>query len=45
MNAKEFCGKGQILGVKGKLQTNKTEDKYYIEVVAEKVSFLSSKKQ
>jgi single-stranded DNA-binding protein ssbB len=44
-NAKEFCGKGQILGIKGKLQTNKVDDKYYIEVIAEKVSYLSSKKQ
>lgn len=44
-NTQKFCSKGQILGVKGKLQTNKVDDKFYMEVIAEKISYLSSKKQ
>lgn len=45
----EYCKKGDIVGIKGRLQSNiyKTEDKtnYYLEVIAEKITFLSSKKQ
>jgi len=44
----EYCKKGDIIGVKGRLQTRvyeKDEQKKYLtEVVAEKVTFLSSKK-
>ena len=45
----EYCKKGDIVGVKGRIQTSsyETEDgnkKYAMEVVAEKISFLSSKK-
>lgn len=45
----EYCKKGDILGVKGRLQTGsyETEDgdkKYTMDVVAEKISFLSSSK-
>ena len=48
-NTSEYCHKGDIVGVKGRLQTRtyESEDKttrYVIEVVAEKVTFLSSKK-
>lgn len=39
-NVLEYCHKGDILGVKGRLQVR--EDK--VEVVAEKVTFLSSRK-
>lgn len=43
----EYCNKGDIIGVKGRLQTrvieNEDEKKYVLEVIAEKVTFLSSK--
>ena len=46
-NATDYCKKGDLLGVKGRLQTSsyETEDgiKYITEVVAEKITFLSSK--
>ena len=45
----EYCKKGDILGVKGRIQTRTiaTDDdkkRYITEVVAEKVTFLSSNK-
>ena len=45
----EYCKKGDIVGVKGRLQTSSYEDKdgvkkYTSDVIAEKVTFLSSKK-
>lgn len=44
----EYCGKGDIVGVKGRLQSRLIEKddnkKYVLEVVAEKVTFLSSSK-
>lgn len=44
-NTTEYCKRGDILGVKGRVQTRtfETDDKkrYITEVVAEKVSFLS----
>ncbi len=45
----EYCKKGDLLGVKGRIQTRRieTEDektKQVTEVVAEKVTFLSSRK-
>lgn len=44
----EYCHKGDLLGVKGRIQTRsyeKDEEKRYVtEVIAEKVTFLSSKK-
>lgn len=48
-NTKEYCKCGDIIGIKGRLQGNLiTKDdntKYYqTEVIAEKVTFLSSKK-
>lgn len=43
----EYCHKGDLIGLKGRLETRQYEDdngKHYLqEVVAEKVSFLSSK--
>lgn len=46
-NTVEFCTKGDLLGVKGRIQSRKyekdDETKHVIEVVAEKVTFLSSK--
>ena len=38
-NVKEYCKKGNLVGVRGRLQAR--EDK--VEVVGEKVTFLSSK--
>lgn len=43
----EYCKKGDLLGVKGRVQTRSYDQdeqkKYVTEVVAEKVTFLSSK--
>ena len=45
----EYCKKGDLIGVKGRIQTRSFEKdeqkKFVTEVVAEKVTFLSSKKQ
>ena len=48
-NTCEYCRCGDVVGIRGRLQVSsyETEDKeikYVTEVVAEKVSFLSSKK-
>jgi len=44
----DYCQKGDLVGVKGRIQTSRynTEDgeKFLTEVVAEKVTFLSSSK-
>lgn len=45
----KYCKKGEIIGVKGRIQSRVVEDekeknKYYIDVIAERVTFLSSKK-
>ena len=45
----EYCKKGDIVGIKGRIQTSSYEIEdgekvYKMDVVAEKVSFLSSKK-
>ncbi len=49
-NTSEYCKKGSIVGIKGRLQSNVVESedkdtKYYMDVVAEKVTFLSSKSE
>ena len=45
----EYCKKGDIVGIKGRIQVTAYDEdgkkKYLSEVVAEKVTFLSSKKQ
>lgn len=41
----EYCHKGDIVGIKGRLQTTIINDKKTTEVIAEKVSFLSSRKE
>ena len=47
-NTCEYCSKGDIVGVKGRIQSRiieKEEKKEYtVEIIAEKVTFLSSKK-
>ena len=42
---KEYCKKGDLLGIKGRIQTKQEEDKNIIEIVAEKVTFLSNRKE
>lgn len=49
-NTCEYCHSGDVVGVKGRLQTRSFEDKdnnrkFITEVIAEKITFLSSKKQ
>ncbi len=49
-NTSEYCKKGDIVGVKGRLQAHSYDDvngskKYVTEVIAEKVTFLSSPKK
>lgn len=47
-NAAEYCHKGDLLGVKGRLQSKTIEEedknKTVMELVAEKVTYLSSKR-
>ena len=43
----EYCRKGNIVGVKGRIQSKIVEKEdeskqYYVEVIAEKITFLSS---
>lgn len=49
-NTAEYCRKGDVIGVKGRLQTRNIENEdgsknKITEVIAEKVTFLSSKKE
>ena len=49
-NTVEYCNRGDLIGIKGRIQTRSVEldddtHKKYVEVVAEKVTFLSSKRQ
>lgn len=49
-NTVEYCKKGDLIGVKGRIQTSNYEDsegnkKYTTEVIAEKVTFLSSNRK
>lgn len=44
----EYCHKGDLVGIKGRIQVNTYEDKdgttkYLTEVIADKVTFLSNK--
>lgn len=39
---KEYCLKGDLIGIRGRLQRNETEN---LIVIAEKVTFLSSRKE
>lgn len=46
----QYCKKGDLVGIKGRIQTRDVEledetHKKYVEVIAEKVTFLSSKRQ
>ncbi len=48
LRTSEYCKKGDLVGIRGRLQTRRYEDngetKYITEVVVDKVSFLASKK-
>ena len=48
-NTSEYCKKGDVVGVKGRIQTSSYEKdgetKYSFDVIAEKVTFLTSKKE
>ena len=46
----EYCHSGDVIGIKGRLQTSKYEDEngkmhYIMDVVAERVTFLSTNKK
>ncbi len=45
----EHCKKGDVIGVKGRIQSRvvetDNEKKYYTDVVAERITFLSNRKQ
>ena len=47
-SAVEYCKKGDIVGIKGRIQSSVVEKdeekKYYVDVIAERVTFLSSKR-
>ena len=40
-NTAEYCKKGDIIGIKGRIQSRQEEDKYTMEIIAEKITFLS----
>ena len=44
-NVSEYCKKGDLVGIKGRVQTRTNNEKRIIEIITEKVSFLSSKKE
>lgn len=41
-NIIEYCKQGDIMGVRGKIQTYNVEDKKEIRLIAEKISFLNT---
>jgi len=43
-NTAEYCKKGDLIGIRGRIQTIVKEDKQSIEITAEKITFLSNKK-
>ena len=42
-NTMKYCKKGDLLGIKGRVQTRQEENKNTIEIIAEKITFLTSK--
>ena len=49
LNTSNYCRKGDIIGIKGRIQSRiveeETGNKTVIQVIAEKVTFLSSKRE
>lgn len=43
-NTLEYCKVGDVLGIKGRLQSNDETD-FKLELIADKISFLSSKSE
>lgn len=43
-NVCSYCKKGDILGIKGRIESTVEKGSYKVRIVAEKVTFLSSKK-
>ena len=39
----EYCKKGDLLGIKGRVQTRQEDNKNIIEIIAERVSFSAKK--
>src|SRR5574344_1319516 len=49
-NTSEYCHTGDVIGIKGRLQSSTYQDKegntkYALDVICEKVTFLTSKKE
>ena len=44
-NTSEYCKKGDLLGVRGRLETREKNGKRIVQVVAERVTFLSNRKE
>lgn len=42
-NTMKYCKKGDLLGIKGRVQTRQEENKNIIEIIAEKITFLCNK--
>lgn len=42
-NTMKYCKKGDLLGIKGRIETKQEENKNTIEVIADKITFLTSK--
>ena len=42
-NTMKYCKKGDLLGIKGRVQTRQEENKNITEIVAEKITFLCNK--
>lgn len=43
-NTAEYCKKGDLVGVKGRLQTEIIDDKKVMRVICERLTFLSSRR-
>lgn len=44
-STREFCEKGDLIGIRGRVQSRKEEDKIIIEIIAEKATFLNNHKE
>ncbi len=44
-NTAKYCNKGDLLGIKGRIETKVVDEKKYTNIIGEKVTFLSSKKE
>lgn len=45
INTKEYCQKGDLIGIKGMAQSIQKEKEYINEIVADKVTYLSAVKK